>query len=287
MKSFLRKSLLLLFLLITGLSTEKLYAQGSVNCQSSSAWSLGMDSSNIGRFIIGTDTFGTIGSHLYNPTVIDSYMLYSADTIILYVDSTYNVQEAGIMNTINDASAQVSLFIDYDGSMTYDLPQEFVWTDTSVPYVNYILNGTITIPSTVITGVPVMMRLILNNDTSANSASDSACGTYISGETEDFIVMFEPGGPEGVKNIQGGSSLQVSPNPSTGKFNLKLNNAAQLAQLQVSVMSVTGQMVYTKTYNNIKGRFSAMIDLSGMPKGLYFVQTEADGEKQLSKVVIQ
>ncbi len=289
MKSFLRISLLLLILLVTKVSVQKSYAQiNPVSCQSNSLFSTGMDSSDIGRFVIGNDTFGTVYSHLANPAAIDSYMFYSADTLKLYLDSTYNLQEAGIMYTIHDAAAKVTLFIDFDNSLTYDVPQELVWTATSTPYVNYILNGSFTVPGTAATNIPVMMRLILNNDTTANSASDDACGTYTSGETTDFVVMFLDGSNLSVNKLQGAqSSVQLWPNPGAGKFNLKLNSDKQISQLQVNVMSVTGQLVYSNAYQGLNRQFSTSIDLSTMPKGLYFVETVADGEKQTSKVTLQ
>ncbi len=289
MKSFLRTRFLLLILIIAGMPSQKLLAQGSsVTCQSNSVYSSGMDSSDIGRFVIGTDTFGTIGSsHLYNPAAVDSYMFYSTDTIRLYLDSTYNVEEAGIMNTIHDAAAKVTLFIDFDNSATYDLPQELVWTAISTPYLNYILDGSFTVPSTATTGMPVMMRLILNNDTSANSASDAGCGTYTSGETEDFVVMFIDASTESVKNIQGLSRIKLWPNPSTGKITLNLNNTKQISQLQVNAVSVTGQQVYTQTYRDVNKQYATTIDLSAMPRGLYFIETVSDGVKNVSKVTLQ
>lgn len=289
MKSFLRISFLLIILLITGVSVQKSYAQISpVSCQSNSLYSTGKDSSDIGRFVIGNDTFGTVYSHLANPAAIDSYVFYSADTLKLYLDSTYNLQEAGIMYTIHDAAAKVTLFIDFDNSLTYDVPQELVWTATSTPYVNYILNGSFTVPGTAATNIPVMMRLILNNDTAANGASDSACGTYTSGETADFVVIFLDGSNLSVNKLQGTErSVQLYPNPCTSKFNLKLNNNKPISHLQLNVMSVTGQLIYSNAYKGLNKQFSIGIDLSTMPKGLYFVETIADGEKQISKVTLQ
>ncbi len=68
---------------------------------------------------------------------------------------------------------------------------------------------------------------------------------------------------------------------------MKMNRGNDVSQLNLNVMSVTGQKVYSKTYQDVYSQFSATIDLSAMPKGLYFVETVADGEKQLSKIIIE
>jgi hypothetical protein len=132
-----------------------------------------------------------------------------------------------------------------------------------------------------------MMRLILNNDTTASYASDNACGTYTSGETDDFVVIFKDASTLSVNNQNAAGSIKLWPNPASGKFNLKLNSNKPVSQLQVNIMSVTGQKVFGQAYNNINGQFSANVDLSSAPRGLYFVETNADGQKQVSKILLQ
>jgi len=282
MRSFLRSSLFLFIVLVIGAFSGNLFAQ--VNCVSASTGG-SSDSSDIGRFVIGTDTFGHLYSHLGDASAVNSYIL-SQDTLTLYVGYTYHVQEAGIMNTIHDADAKFTMFIDYNGNQSYDLPGEMIWASYATAFYKYVLDTNITIPTTVVTDSPVMMRLILNNDTGPSFASDDACGTYVSGETIDMVVVFR--NPTSVKSNKAlMNELKVGPNPSTGKFVLSLQNAMPVKQLELNIMSVTEQKVFGKTYTDISGQFSAGVDMSAMPKGLYFIETNADGERLVNKIVIE
>jgi len=243
------------------------------------------DTSDVGRFIIGTDTFGTIYSHLSNPAAVNSYTFHP-DTITLLIDSTYHLQEAGIINTIHDADAKVTLFIDFNGNQQFDIPQERVWTAYQEAFYSYIVDTSITIPSTAVIDSPIMMRLILNNDTGASAASDSACGPYISGETEDFIVIFR-NATASIRNLVNDKHINFFPNPSSGKFTMRLSSTYGVKELQLNVLSVTGQKVMSKEFKDISRRFSTGIDMGNMPKGLYFIETNADGDRQLGKMVIE
>src|SRR5690606_25898083 len=94
---------------------------------------------------------------------------------------------------------------------------ERLWTGfTTSTYFTVV--DSITIPTYAIPGVLTGMRVILNNNTAPNVPSDSACGPYTSGETEDFVVMFHnpsnPYWPTSVNNVSNISSFYVYPNPT-------------------------------------------------------------------------
>ena len=220
----------------------------SLNCYSGAIGG-NLDSSDIGRFIIGTDTFGSVYSHLANPTAINSHVS-QPDTIQLYVDSTYNIQEAGIMNTIHDADAKVTLFVDFNNNHHFDIPGERIWTSYQRAFYYYIVDTAITIPNTVVTDSPLAMRLILNNNTGVSTASDGACGPYMSGETEDFIVIFR-NAPTSIKNHANIKNIRFWPNPTSGKFAMTLDCNNPIKQLRLSINAVTGQNIFSRYYHDV------------------------------------
>jgi hypothetical protein len=136
--------------------------------------------------------------------------------------------------------------------------------------------------------VPTGMRVILNNEVAPNVPSDEACGGYISGETEDFMLIFRRPFNVGVKELKGLEEVMLFPNPTgNGKFSLHFRSSLGMDKVVVNVMNITGQQVFSQSYTHGGGRFLQEIDLSSQPKGVYFVELDADGVKATKKLVIQ
>ncbi len=281
MRSYLRIAFILIVL--SGLACTQAGAQSSVSCFSSSAGAP-MDSTDIGRFVIGTDTFGSFYSHLANPGATNSYTFNSADTTVLYVDSTYHLVVTPTMNTSNDADAKLTFFVDLNADGYYDA-LEMVWTAYTSAFHSYVMETDLTVPSLATMNVPAMARLIINNDIYPSSASDSACGGYTSGETMDLILMFTtpPTGVAHQRQIH--TSMSYYPNPGHGQFNLNYSGTAK--ELQLNVVTLTGQTVLSRTYSNTGAALNQHIDLSSLPKGVYLAQTNADGVRETNKIVIE
>lgn len=282
----LRVSVLCLLLAVLFSFSGKLYAQvDSVNCVSGSMIGAS-DSTDIGRIIIGLDTMGSVYSHLANPLAEASYV-FSPDTIVLNVGATYHFQVATIMNTLHDGPAKLTAFIDLNNDGAFELPYEKFWTAYTVPFVSYIMDTMITVPGYVVTNTPLRMRFIVNNDTSYNAASDSACGTYVSGETMDFVLIFNNPTTAITKLNASNVTLTLFPNPATNTAGISLSDMNGIAEVNVKLFSANGQMVYSNHYNTNGTYFSTTMDVSTLAKGLYFVEVNADGHKQVAKLSIQ
>ena len=80
----------------------------------------------------------------------------------------------------------------------------------------------------------------------------------------------------GINNIGGNfnSSLNVYPNPTSGKFDLSLNNIDK-ANGDINVYDMTGRRVYTQKLE-ATGVYTTSIDLSSYAKGLYTVQVRTE-----------
>ncbi len=254
------------------------------------------DSSDIGAFVIGNFSMVTGGPHVLNPEAIRGRTDYTdAGPIELYTDSTYEVSVYHTMRSATHADAFITMFIDFNNNLQYDLPQEAIYLTTPNPPVNwlttssdwYVINH-IHIPKAAIPNVPTGMRLILNNDVSNAAASTTAVGTYTSGETEDYTVIFRKNVKTGVGNtIAGLDELALYPNPTDGNFTISFTAAQTLRDMQVSITDVTGRVVSNNSYGDVQGNFKHQVDLSNEAKGVYFVVVKADNQKMTRRIVVK
>lgn len=245
------------------------------------------DTSDIGAFSIGNFVMQNGGPHLKNGAAVrgrtDNTDL---GPIELYVDSTYQISAYHILRSNTHADAKITLFMDFNNNLQYDIPSEHLWTAITGPQ-NWYLTTSVTIPQSVITDVPTGMRIILNNNTGANSPSDDACGGYVSGETEDYTVIFRSLLSTGIGGAQNLQNLMIYPNPTTGKFTVRFNASKALDDVQVQVTNITGQQIMLKEYKNVSQEFSDQIDLGDRARGIYFVEIIADGQKTINKVILR
>ena len=244
------------------------------------------DSSDIGAFTFGTFIMNKKGPHLLNPAATDSHAGYVDRILDLYVDSTYPVGLYHILKSATHGDSKVTLFIDYNNNLRFDLPDERVWT-AYTSSSDWYITASVKIPDIVVADVPTGMRLILNNNVGANTASDEGCGAYTSGETMDFVVRFNRAWTSGVGSISNIENLMMYPNPSDGKFKVSFSSQHMIKNLEISVTNMTGQEVFTKSYTNSNGEFNTEIDLSGAARGVYFVTFIADGERMIRKMILK
>lgn len=246
------------------------------------------DLSDLGAFSIGTFVVNSGGPHLSNFGATRHYTA-NDNPVTLYLDSMYSVNAYHIIKDANHQDAKVTLFIDYDNNFVYDIPSERVWTgftDAS----NVFITGTVTIPSDAVKNVFTGMRLIINNDTSPNTPSDEACGTYTSGETEDYVVRIldknDPP-PTSVSELDNRISVEIFPNPADGLFNMKLVSYQPEKNIKVRIADITGQEVYGNSYSLAGKELITQIDLSRYAKGVYMMQIISDSKMITKKLVIK
>ncbi len=253
------------------------------------------DTSDIGSFSIGTFHTTSGGPHLSNPAAVKGRTDYTdLGPIELYTDSTYTVDIFHTMSSATHADGRVTLFIDYNNNLQYDIPDEAIYLTTPNPTTDWQTTSTLWYLSNkihtsyaAIPDVPTGMRVIINNDIPYNVPSDLACGPYVSGETEDYNVVFRINDPLSVHKIQGLSRLAIYPNPNNGFFNVSFSAASTIRQLDITVRDITGRILVQKSFTGVSGNFKQEIDLSNEAKGMYFVEIKADGQKQTSKVHVR
>ncbi|PZF73154.1 GEVED domain-containing protein [Taibaiella soli] len=247
------------------------------------------DTSDIGAFSIGNFVINTGGPHLRNPIANKGRTDYTdLGPIELYADSTYTMNIYHTMKSQTHADARITMFLDYNNNLAYDIPSERVNLTNNISTAGgwYVIN-TITIPSAVIPNVPTGMRIILNNNIGPNVPSDEACGPYTSGETEDYTVIFRQANPTGIGTLNNVQDLSLYPNPTGGRFTVSFNAETAVKDMEINVTTVTGQSVLRQNFNNVGHTFVKDFDLTEQARGVYFVEIRADGQKAIRKVVLR
>ena len=242
-----------------------------------------LDSSDIGAFRLYNFILNTGGPHVKNPSAIrqrtdNTYLT----PIELMADSTYRIEVYHTLKTANHADAKVTAFIDYNNSLTYE-SSEKVWSGTTTAS-NFYITGSFKVPYVLIANKATGMRIVLNNDLSNNPASDLGCGSYVSGETEDYMVMLRRASPAGIQQTANIQEALVYPNPTADKFTVAIQAAEFINKLGLKITTATGQVVRQQNFEQVGMQFSQELSLSGFASGLYFVEINADGQKMLRKI---
>jgi M6 family metalloprotease-like protein len=115
----------------------------------------------------------------------------------------------------------------------------------------------------------------------------------------DILVMFESvrimgnnlyidnvrvGPSPGIESINAqNETLTIFPNPASGKVNITLDD--NMATGTVNVFNSGGQKVYSETVINRSS--NAELDLTGLPRGLYFIHLSGDDFTKSGKVIIR
>jgi hypothetical protein len=112
-----------------------------------------------------------------------------------------------------------------------------------------------------------------------------ALAPCVGSATDNVVILFDP-----CVGIPAPSTdkfaIQVSPNPSLGKFNVVVNGVNS-SELSLGITDVQGKNVYSSTLAVNANRATATIDLSTYPKGLYLVKVTGPQGVLTEKMVIR
>ncbi len=250
--------------------------------------STNQDSSDIGAFRIGTFLMTTGGPHLQNPDAIRQRTNYTdVAQINLVSGKAYVVNVFHTMRAKAHNDAKITVFIDFDNDFVYDIPRERVLTGYTSA-TNWYFIDSVRIPlDSFIADAPTGMRVVLNENINANGPSDNGCGTYTSGETEDYVVILRTPQSAGVGNTSLVRDMTLYPNPTGGRTLVSFRTARPVKDVQLVVTDLTGRTLTRQTYDGSTTEVRADVDLSGQPRGMYFIEVRAEGEKLVKKLVVR
>lgn len=128
--------------------------------------------------------------YVSNPTVCETVTNITTPVGQLFLGLSYPILvRAGTCGGTYTRSGRV--FIDFDQSGTYDLPNEVVFEfgPSSPGNPQQDFTGSVNIPLTAATGMTGMRVVLVETGSPSNV---NACGTYLWGETENYIVNILP-----------------------------------------------------------------------------------------------
>lgn len=195
----------------------------------------------------------------------------------LVIGSTANAGQisAGFSGTVRNQ--RYSVYIDFNRNGSFaDAGERLI--NTATLNNGGTFNFNINIPATATAG-PAKMRVIMRR----SSGSITPCITGFWGETEDYNVNLVANGNKtsaiapSIATPSGHVAVGISPNPSTGLFNVQM--PALLDALGYEVLDMNGKKIRQQMVN--KGRMFT-IDLTAAPTGIYIVRVRAAGGKVYS-----
>lgn len=83
--------------------------------------------------------------------------------------------------------------------------------------------------------------------------------------------------PESVPNIGSQVDMQLYPNPTSGRLQLRIQSAKAMQDVTLSVSDINGRHVWYKQIHALPQRYAEEIDLSGAPSGTYLVEVLSKG----------
>jgi hypothetical protein len=92
-----------------------------------------------------------------------------------------------------------------------------------------------------------------------------------------------------VIRLEGGSAianLDVYPNPSRDIFNVSFTSE-DVQDLEVRVINVVGEVVYTENLQQFVGEYTKAIDLVTYTKGIYFLEITTNNGVVNKKLILQ
>ncbi|MCF8297708.1 MAG: T9SS type A sorting domain-containing protein [Saprospiraceae bacterium] len=134
----------------------------------------------------------------------------------------------------------------------------------------------------------------LEGDTKVNVIKTSSNGKTIIIATKVILVDLDENDistlkKSGVKDIKNNKlkveEMNFYPNPNNGKFKLSFELDSK-DKTVVSIFDESGKRVYLEEIQDFTGIYNKEIDLSGEPKGIYFINVNQDKKSLTKKIIV-
>ena len=90
----------------------------------------------------------------------------------------------------------------------------------------------------------------------------------------------------GIQNADASAAFELFPNPTEGQLTIKSDEKTG-GKVSLQVVDVTGKELLSRIDDDMKQGKEIQLDLSQLPKGIYFLNIESGANTMQRKVVIQ
>jgi hypothetical protein len=111
-------------------------------------------------------------------------------------------------------------------------------------------------------------------------------GAYKAASWTPLIFWTQPGGARLEAENTAITNLEVYPNPSRDIFNVSFVSD-EVQNLEVSIINVVGEAVYTANLDQFVGQFTKEVSLATYPKGVYFLEITTNKGMVNKKLILQ
>ncbi len=211
--------------------------------------------------------FGSINNT--SPDASEGYMDFSCTQSSHFYVGSYPISVT--TGTVN--SQDIKVWIDFNNDGAFNTTNEQVFTSTN----QTIHTGTITIPGSAPTGIPLRMRVIADHGGNPiGSCTDPAWG-----QAEDYTIISD--GFTSIPEEIAKPVLKVFPNPTNGVVTIE-HTFGDKENLIIFITDILGREVQKI---NLTGTSSLTVDLSSQPKGIYFTELVSGDKRLVKKLILQ
>lgn len=222
---------------------------------------------------INSVSFGTLNNLTSNQYAAPHYVFYNNLSVANFTrGNAYTLT----VNFTTAGGCGYGVWIDYNHNNTFETSEKIAGTTgTNMLTVGATptITQSVTIPVSATTGNTRMRVRIVEDDTyNMTTTSELPCNASSSttdvmdwGETEDYTINIAT--TTGVNEIGNEANFEVFPNPSTGIFTITAGN---IDIETIDIYSLCGNIIYQQAFIGSQ----SIIDLSNLPKGLYFVKVK-------------
>jgi hypothetical protein len=170
---------------------------------------------------------------------------------------------------------------------------------------NHIANGeTVTLTASIANGGPApSIQWLLNGAPVGGATGLSYSGIFADGDSITCTVLSSGGcsgllgfnsitmhvANVGVKPVSfAGNNVMLIPNPNNGQFTLKGDLGAGVEEINVEVVNMLGQVIYSGTAKTQNGELNEHIQLSGsLANGMYLLNLSSGTDRKVFHFVVE
>ncbi len=128
----------------------------------------------------------------------------------------------------------------------------------------------------------ITLTATLNPTVADRTANVTVSGSGVADKT---IVVTQSGSTSGIDDLGNNQSVTVYPNPSNGRFTLKLDNFNS-EDVNIKITNPLGATIIEMKQDNLSACFLKEIDITKMAKGIYFITIQTNKAKVVKSILL-